>query len=101
MTKVSSSVISLCNAFENFFTSSTQNGLPLPNPCAALTDAFLTTHDLNQLFLTCSAHHMSLVNEMLHEYCKLRIFHYIKGYNKAIKKNKKGSELNKDKKLNL
>ena len=102
MIKVSESVSRLCCNFERHFQQSTKNGLPQYTPRTVLMKTFFSHEFLESYNLNCSKDHkVKLINCIIAEYCTLRIHHHIKQVKRSKCKGKRGSELNKDRKLNM
>jgi hypothetical protein len=104
MYKTSQSVAMLCTQFEVFFQLSTAQNLPYPHPRQSIVSSFLTKHCalISSRDLNCPQNHKdTLILSILNQYCTLRIHHFVKAALRKSKKNKKGAELNKCKKLNI
>lgn len=99
MVRVSEPVSQLCELFEHHFQSST---LSIVNTRKNLISSFVQKLDIHQFALNCPNNHIqNHVYQILSHYSIVRIFHHIKHVNREMKKNKKGSELNKNRKLNM
>jgi hypothetical protein len=104
MYKVSAAIAFLCIQFEKHFQSSTMTKLPYPHPRAAIVSSFMKSFCelISSLPLNCTNNHKNaLILSVLNTYCTLRIHHYVKAALKKSKKGKRGSDLNKCKKLNM
>lgn len=91
----------LATVFENFFKSKVNDSLFMQHPRHFILDSFLSLCDFDFSPFLCSIHEKKIVTQSLTLYCNIHLFHSIKLCNEQIKSGKKGSEWNKNKKLNL
>jgi hypothetical protein len=99
LVRPSPAIIQLCCDFEEHFLAFSNVCLPHPHPRSVIIDSFLSHYDIPAVL--CCNHHHSLVPSFLSHYCNIRIFHWVKLFNRNLKKGKKGSQLTKDRRLNM
>eukprot|EP00745_Piridium_sociabile_P013933 TRINITY_DN20534_c0_g2_i1.p1 TRINITY_DN20534_c0_g2~~TRINITY_DN20534_c0_g2_i1.p1 ORF type:complete len:764 (-),score=172.59 TRINITY_DN20534_c0_g2_i1:134-2425(-) len=93
---ITKELFNLCSLFETHYRESTVKGLPLSNPKTTILRSFTTLQHSLTTPLTCAC-----VHTLLESYCITRLFHDVRQINQKLKSQKRGSELNKDKKLNF
>ena len=102
MVRVSEPMLRLCQSFERHFMRITADLLPFPNPRASLMSTFIKHcqsyfNELNFIH----NHGEVVVADALRVYANIRINFYLKKYNRKLRSEKRGNELNKDRKLNM
>lgn len=100
MIRVSEKVFQLCFYFEKHFQDSTSRSLPYPHPRAQLLSTFKNSESFNNSLNCTKNHGQILVTQILQMYANIRIHFHLRHFNRTLK-GKRGSELNKDRKLNM
>jgi ferredoxin len=95
LTHVSQELRKVMELFESHYRIMTTGGLPLSSPQGTILSKFKMVQP-DSSFPACECR-----DTILAAYCKLRIFWDVRLFNQTLKAQKRGSELNKDKKLNM
>ena len=102
MVRVSDPVAKLCCDFEEYFRAHSKQMFQYRNPRTQLLQGFFGSYDINLLNRNCPFDHVkALTQEIVSLFCIVRLFHHMKLIILKLKKNKRGNELSKDKKLNF
>ena len=91
----------LARTFENVFKFKINDGLYMQNPRQFILNAFFSSCVYDFSPFHCSILDNKIVLQILTLYCNIRLFHTIKLCNEQIKSGKKGTEWDKNKKLNV